>query len=66
MTPSLLSEEFVRFKDLIEREPVRQQRKQIQPPVPHQFHQPAHGFRPARAQRRHDFVIAQSRRERLQ
>jgi len=52
------------LKDLIEREPVRQQRKQIQPPVPAPVPiNRRHGFRPARAQRRHDFVIAQSRRE---
>jgi hypothetical protein len=51
---------------LNDREAMRQQRREIDPPVLDQFHQAPHPLLSARAECRYDLVFSQTRRERIQ
>ena len=60
-----LSEDLICLIDLIECERVRQERGQIQPAMPDQFHQPAHALFATRAERCDNLVISEAGCKRL-
>src|SRR6266700_3736970 len=55
-----LAKELISLGDPVQRKRVRQQRPQIQPAVANQLHQPAHPFFASRAERRDNFMVAQT------
>src|SRR5947208_1286982 len=62
---TLMAEEVERLLDVVQREPVRHERPQVDLPVRHEGHQPPHAFLPARTQRRDYLLIAETGMERL-
>src|SRR5918912_1626725 len=57
------AEDFVALLYLVEREGVRQERRQVYAPATDDLHEPAHALLAAGAERRHDAVVAEARGE---
>jgi hypothetical protein len=64
-TVAPFSEDLIRLVDLIECEPVREEWGQTQPPMPDQFHQPAHALFATRAERCDNLMISEAACKRL-
>src|SRR5687768_5651751 len=63
---TLTGEQLVRFLDLVERKAMRDEWPQVERTRAHDVDQAAHSLLPARAERRHDLVIADPRGERVE
>src|SRR5262245_43611551 len=62
---TLMAEDLERLIDVIEREPVRHKRGEVDPAAAHHLHEPAHPLLSTRAEGGDDLVIAEAREKRV-